>query len=168
MDAITIWTVAVGIWAADLPSLELSALAKNVALPAGAAEKWDAIGTYTFKGGTAATTVKLYYADSDSIADKVERRGGFGIMRLYPNHFSIHAVYREGAGPWKHKKLYGAYRVGFWNVAKVKPDAVIIQVRSKMIIFSDSPIRFTDEELKRIYKPVPLRLTLKDGVPSLE
>ena len=66
MDLITAWTIAAGIWAADLPALELRALANQVALPTGAAEKWDAIGTFAIKG----TTVKLYFADTDSIAEK--------------------------------------------------------------------------------------------------
>ncbi len=167
MDVITIWTVAIGVWAADLPAIELRALGKQVALPAGAAEKWDAIGTYTIKQGKATTIVKLYFSDSDSIADKAERRGGIG-MRTYPNFFSIHAVYREGDGPWKHKELYRVARVGFWKVSEVKPEAVTVQVRSKAIIFSNSPIRFTGEDLKRIFEPVPLRLTLTDGVPTLK
>jgi hypothetical protein len=168
MGVITIWTVAIAIYTAGLPSIELRAVAKQVALPARAAEEWDAIGTYVLKGKKVATTVKLYYVDSDSIADKEMRKGGFG-GRIYPNHFSIHVVYREGNGPWKHKQLYGVYRVGFWKVADVKPDAITIQVRSKHLMFSEDVIRFrfSDEDLRRIYEPVPLRVTLKDGVPSL-
>ena len=167
MNVITFWTIAIGVWAADLPALELRALAKQVALPTGAAEKWDAVGTYAIKEGKTTTTVKLYYADSDSIADKAERRGGVGI-RTYPNFFSLQTVYREQGGLWKHKELYRVARVGFWKVAEVKPEAVTIQVRSKAIIYSNSPSRFADEELKRIYEPIPLRLTVKDGIPTLK
>jgi hypothetical protein len=167
MDVMTIGTVVVAIWAADLPALEIRALAKQVALPAGAAERWDVIGTYTIKERKATATVKLYYADSDSIADKVERKGGIG-MRTYPNFFSIHAVYRNGDGPWKYTEMYRVARVGFWKVAEVKPDAVTLQVRSKLILFSNSPIRFTEEERRRIYEPVSMRLTVKDGIPELK
>jgi hypothetical protein len=165
MDMVTVWTVAVGIWATGFPAIELRALAKQLALPAGAAEEWDAIGTFTIRSEKAATTVKLYYADSDSIADKSGRGGGIR-FRMYPNFFSIHAVYREGDAPWKHKVLYRAARVGFWKVAEVKPETVTLQVRSKARIPLDGP--FTDEELKRIYEPVALRLRLKDGLPALK
>ena len=166
MAVVTVWTVVIGIWVADLPALELRTLAKQVRLPANAAEEWDAIGTYTLKGEKATTTVKLYYADSDSIAKKMERKRGMG--RIYPNSFSIHAVYREGDGSWKYKELYRVGRVGFWKVAEITPEVVTVQVRSKAIIFSNNPIHFTDEELKRMYEPASMQLTLKDGVPSLE
>ncbi len=167
MDVVAILSIAVSIWTVDLPALELRALAGQVVLPAHATEEWDAIGTFILKSEKAAdTTVKLYYFDTDSAAKKMERKGGMGF--IYPNYLSIHAVYREGDGPWKYKELYGVFRVGFWKVAEVKPEAVTIQVRSKAIIFSNDSIRFTDEELKRIYEPVPMQLTLKDGVPSLK
>ena len=168
MDVIAIWTVTIGVWAADLPALELRALAKQVALPAGAAEKWDAIGNYTIIEAKATTTVKLYYSDSDSIADKQRRRGNVGVGSSYPNFFSIHAIYRVSRGPWKYEKLFGGARVGFWKVVEVKPEAVTIQVRSKHIIFSNNPIQLTHEQLKEIYEPMPLRLTMKDGVPLLK
>jgi hypothetical protein len=166
--AVGIWAAdAVSIWAADLQTQELGMLAKRVDLPPGATEEWDGIGTISLKGEKADTTIKLYSADSDSIADKEVRKGSVGI-RTSPNFFSIHAVYRDGDGPWKYKELYGAARVGFLKVAEVKPDSVTIQVQSKAILWSDSPVRFTNEELKRIYEPVSLLLTLKNGVPSLK
>jgi hypothetical protein len=167
MDLVTFWGLAFGIWTADLPALELRALATQAGLSSAAADRWDAIGTYSLKGERTVTTVKLYYEDTDSIADKVERKGGFG-GRIFPNFLSIHALYRMADGPWKHKKLYSAARVGFWKVAKVRPQVVTIQVRSKMVFYSNDPIRFTVEEMERIYKPVSMRLTLKDGVPELK
>jgi len=167
MDVIAVWSVAFAILAADLPARELRALAKQINLPPGVADQWDAIGTYKLKRGQATTIVKLYYADSDSIAKKVERQGGVG-FRPYPNFFSLHGVYRQGDGPWKHKKLYGVARAGFWKVTEVKPDAVTIQVRSKAIIFLNGSVRFSEAELKRMYKPVPMQLILKDGVPVLK
>src|SRR5262245_56204073 len=128
MDVMTIWTVVVGIWAADLPALELRTLATQVALPPGAAESWDAIGTYTIQDGKATATVRLYYDDTDSIADKAVRKGGWSLgFRPYPNFFSIYAVYRNGDGPWKYKEMYKVARVGFWKVLEVKPDAVTLQ-----------------------------------------
>jgi hypothetical protein len=168
MAVAMLWTVVVGIGAAGPPSEDLRALAKQVSLPAGAADKWDAIGTYTLKGRKVPTTVKLYYSDSDSIADKVARARGrrFG-TKTYPNFFSIHAVYREGDGPWKHKELYGGPRVGFSKVAEVKPEAVTIQLRSKLKLIINRRIRWSDEDLKRLSTPISTRLSLKDGVPSL-
>jgi hypothetical protein len=167
MDAMTICTVVVGIWAADLPTLELRALAKQVDLPAGAVEKWDAIGTYTIEQRKATAIVKLYYADSDSIADKEKRKGGVG-SKEYPNHFEIYAVYRNGMGPWKHKKICGRWRIGFSKVVDVKPDAVTLQVVSKFIFWANRPNLLTNEQIERIYEPQSIRLTLKDGVPELK
>ncbi len=167
MDMVRIWAIVFGIWAADLPAVELPAQSKQVVLPAGAADKWDAIGTYALKEESAATTLKLYYADSDSIADKAKRKGDLE-RRHYPNSFTIHAVYRVGDGPWKYKELFSAARVGFWKVTEVKPETITIQVRSKLILMSNSPIRFTDEEIGRIYKPAAMRLTLKEGTPVLK
>jgi hypothetical protein len=163
MDLMTICTVTVGIWATDFSARELRAFAKQVALPAGAAEQWDAIGTYTIQEGKAAATIKLYYADSDVIADKAKRRD-----KGYPNSLSMHAVYKNGDGPWKYKEIYSVGGLGFWKVVEVKPDVITLQVRSRMNLFLDSPIRFTEEEITRMYEPMSMRLTLKDGVPSLK
>src|SRR5262245_10207606 len=127
MDALAFWSVAVGICAVNPPVLELKALSRKVALPSRASDRWDAIGTFTIKEDKATTIAKLYFSDSDSIAEKVELRGGFGI-RMYPNSFSIHAIYRQENGPWKHKELFGAARVGFLKVADVRPDAVTLEI----------------------------------------
>jgi hypothetical protein len=169
MIHVLIWTVAASFGLADLTSLELRILSTQVALPRGAIDYWDAIGTYTLKGDKGPVTIKLYCSDTDSRAEKEQRRFGFPLLGgMYPNFFSLHAIYREGKGPWLHKDLYRCAREGFWKVAEVKPDAVTIQVRSKLILPYPCPIRFTKEDLERIYRPVPLRLTLKDGTPTLE
>jgi hypothetical protein len=167
MDVFTVWTVAIGIWAADLPTHELRALAKQAALPAGAVDRWDAIGTYTLKGENVIVTVRLYLEDSDLVADKAKRRNEIE-HRHYPNSFYIHAVYREGNAPWKYKELYRRARVGFWKVVEVKPEAVTIQVRSKLILTFDDLKRFTEPELAHIFEPQPMKLNLEAGVPILK
>ncbi len=166
MGLIEAFAIAIGIWGAALSTLELRALATQVALPDRAVEEWDCIGTFRIEGETA-TTVKLYYSDSDSIAEKEKRRGRIG-FRIYPNSFDIHAVYRAGDGPWKYKRLLGCARAGFGQVGEITPTAVTVEVRSKLIIFRESQIHFSAEEIDRIYKPTPLRLTLKDGEPTLK
>jgi hypothetical protein len=144
---------------------------KALTLPQGA-DDWDGIGTYTLGSGGSATTVKLYVYDSDSVADKQARRGHTLVGRTYPNFFSIHAVYRVGDGRWKHQELYRVARVGFHKVVEAKPEAVKLQVRSKLILFPDAegslPDWLDEQQIREIYEPVTMTLSVKDGSLVLE
>jgi hypothetical protein len=137
--------------------------------PPKGAEDWDEIGTYTLKGEKASVTIKLYVLDSDSVADKKEKKGTIA-LRTYPNYFSIHAIYQVNDGPWKHKTLYSCWRVGFLKVTEVKRERVSLQVRSKFIMMmkSDGSLPFDEETRRQIYEPETLTLVLEKDVPVLK
>src|SRR5262249_61344936 len=109
--------------------------------------------------------------ESDSIADKHQKRGEIAIPR-YPNSFSLHALYQCGDDRWLYKELYAVARTGFHKVSEVKPEAIKLQLRSKFIIFMNQdgslPDGFDEKRLKEIYEPQTMVLSLRKGVPFLE
>src|SRR5262245_31902630 len=77
----------------------------EVRLPEGG-ENWDYLGVFELQGQNGpAVAVRLYALDTDSVAEKEMKKGGWG-MSIYPNSFSLHAMYRPRTGPWTHTKLY--------------------------------------------------------------
>jgi hypothetical protein len=130
-------------------------------------EYWDEIGTYRLKGDRRVVTIKLYYRDSDSVADKVDKQGRFS-FRTYPNFFAIHAIYQEGTGPWKHAKLYSVARVGFGKVGNPNPESVKLLLRSKAIIFARPGQPIDKDLVKRLAEPIGVTLTVKNGIPVIE
>jgi hypothetical protein len=72
--------------------------------------------------------VKLYYADSDEEAKKRKR------PRIYPNFFDIIALYQDDAGKWIEKAVLPVTRTGFSEVTKATPEAVVLDLHSKLIV----------------------------------
>jgi hypothetical protein len=133
----------------------------NVPLPEGG-EDWDYLGTFRLVEGGKAFTVCLYAQDTDSTAAK------YGFF-IYPNSFSLHAMYSVGTRDWAHKELYGAGRVRFSRVVKVKPAAVMLELCPNFRISLD-PNEPADRVLKRaaeINKPFTERLRIVGGVPTM-
>jgi hypothetical protein len=133
------------------------------------AEDWDEIGTYQLKEKGISVRVKLYYFDSDSWTEKLRKKEGVA-MGMYPNHFSLHAVYRVGSDPWKHKELFAAARVGFLKVIGCNTKAVRLQIRSKyrLMMNPDGSLPLDEKTIERIYQPVTKTITVKNSVPVLE
>lgn len=172
MDLFTAWTLAIGICSANFAPFEVFLLSKLVNLPAGAFAgaviEWDPIGTYELKGDGTTTIIKLFYTDSDSVADKMDRWNGFGV-RYYPNSFTIHAVYCKDGGPWQYKRLCSYARCGFLRVAEAKRDSVTIEIKSKLIInLTNADRQFNEELIDRLGKPDSKILTLERGEPQLQ
>src|SRR5438067_8219068 len=74
-------------------------------LPPPRVADWDPIGAYWLKHGGGVMEIRLYCRDSDSVGEKEMKQRGAGFS-IYPNSFSLHAVYRGGSGGWEHKQLY--------------------------------------------------------------
>src|SRR6516225_6119699 len=69
------------------------------------ADDWDRIGLFKLKDGDKERLVLLYYYDSDSVAEKIRAKRGYGGQR-YPNSFAVHAVYQADQGKWRQRELF--------------------------------------------------------------
>jgi hypothetical protein len=137
--------------------------------PGSGAADWDYIGTFTLQDGSTSYRIRLYYEDSDNVADKQMKRTGFGPGMSYPNHFALHAVYRVGSGPWQYRNVLGGGRMTFTKVVEAKRDRVhlLLQPKFMILIQSDKDWARADQ-MKDINKPYPWDLFIKDGVPTVE
>jgi hypothetical protein len=133
------------------------------------ARDWDFIGAFKLKDGKKERAVTLYYRDSDSVAQKCMERGepSFGI---YPNLFSVFAVYQDASGKWVHKEIYSAARVGFVGVKRRTPESVVIELSPRFMVFLRPGDNFEERSrwLEKANKPFTRRLTFEAGVPVLK
>jgi hypothetical protein len=121
------------------------------------AYRWEKTGSFRLidaKGQH--VVVRLYIDDSDSEE-----------LKMVPNSFDLHAMYRVGDGPWKHRHLFGAGRISFLRVKERTADGVILEFRGNK--------RHTLKEAERAEKagrainaPFAEKLMLKDGVPVID
>jgi len=137
-------------------------------------EYTDYIGTVTLRGEKGEfVPVRLYVFDTDSIAAKRRREAkGDWIAggAVYPNMFSLEALYKDASGRWVHGTLYRGARVRLRRIAKRGPESVEIQSHPNFIVRMD-PERDSKEqgnEVLRLNQPFSRSLTLVKGVPTLD
>lgn len=134
----------------------------------------DYIGTVALRGAKGELVpIRLYAFDTDSSAEKRlrEARDGEWILggAVYPNIFSLEAMYKDACGRWAHKTIYQGARVRLVQIVKWGPEAVEIRFRPNFIIRID-PARDSKEQMKeklRLNQPFPRSLMLVNGVPTL-
>jgi hypothetical protein len=130
---------------------------------------WDYIGRFTLRDRGKPRTIKLYYYDSDSAAEKDRKQGGLGIG-TYPNVFLLHAMYKDNYGKWTQKEVYDILRVRFTRVKVAKSDFVELEFRRTFRTFPDQGETLEDavKRLKKGNKPFTMTLFFVEGVPTLK
>jgi hypothetical protein len=127
-------------------------------------DNWDRIGLFKLKDGEKDRLVLLYYYDSDSVSERIMKKEGIA-ARIYPNSFSVHAVYPDASGKWVHKEVFGYGRVRFTKVAKATPDHLVLECRPNFMIEIErgEDIGKALKRAKEINKPFEKRVSFVDG-----
>lgn len=150
------------------PADVVEATIDRAVFPRGA-DDWDRIGLFQLKDGDKDRLVLLYYYDSDSVAEKMMKRKGYGVM-TYPNSFDVHAVYQVAPGKWVHNEAFGYARVRFTRVAKATSDQVVLECRPNFMVPIE-PGEDSEKALKRareINKPFIKQLSFVGGVLTVK
>jgi hypothetical protein len=128
---------------------------------------WDFIAAFRLtdvKGRK--VTIRLYAYDSDSVADKLSAKGQSALV-LYPNMFSLHAMYWVGKGEWQHKEVLSAARVRFVQVKERGADSAVLELRPNFW-HTLGDLKQAKKEGREINKPFTRKLSLSDGVPVVK
>ncbi|MCI0378207.1 MAG: hypothetical protein L0215_11425 [Gemmataceae bacterium] len=121
----------------------------TLVLPQGS-EDWDFIGRFILKDDHGQSlTVRLYAMDSDSVAEKDFAKKKYNSW-IYPNAFSLHAVYRSDQTDWKQRVVYASTRVRFNKVVKTMTNVVELQLRSNFEIDKSRKVNFTGEKSAQV------------------
>src|SRR5262249_27698265 len=87
---------------------------------------------------------------------------GRSALRVYPNWFDLHAVYRAGTGEWTHKRLISGARVRFVGVKERTADAAVLELRPNRIHTLEEA-KQARKDGREINKPFTLRLIAREG-----
>ncbi len=125
------------------------------------AEDWRFLGAFPLTSGDWRRLLILYCEDTSYV---YQRTG----LLLYPNFFTIHAVYRDFDGKWVRKTVIGRARVSFVRVKAHSSTSVDLQLRPGVMVMAqpNESIKQMQERAKQINQPFVVSLALDfDGNP---